>query len=395
MRILKYLLLLFLLSLVALSIFIATQKGEYFIERSRIINSPKASVFNYVNDYRNWEDFGSWTDDDKEIKFIYPENTVGKGAFYTWEGKEGFGKMTTIFTKENDSIAQKMILEEDSSFVNWKFKDTIGGTKVTWSTRGNMNFFFKVYSALNGGVDKIIGTMYEKSLSSLDKNLDYEIKTFSIKNNSVVAKAQVFYIAQTFTTEISKINKNFKIVLPKIIAFCTDNNINVNGSPFIIYHTYDVILGLAKISIALPIQSEIFLSEGSDINSGKINAFEAVKTTLSGDYSHMEKAYNQATTILNQKQLKKDPKFTFIAVYKTGKTEVANPSKWITEIYIPLLPKVVTAGNTIPATAVENPIDTKVADPTAAKSSSSQKVSPKPENKKTISPKPIEEEFEF
>jgi hypothetical protein len=37
----------------------------------------------------------------------------------------------------------------------------------------------------------------------------------------------------------------------------------------IIYHTYDTVLGLAKISIALPIQSEIFLTAGSDINSGK------------------------------------------------------------------------------------------------------------------------------
>jgi hypothetical protein len=31
---------------------------------------------------------------------------------------------------------------------------------------------------------------------------------------------------------------------------------------------------VCKISIALPIQSEIFLTAGSDINSGKIVAFE-------------------------------------------------------------------------------------------------------------------------
>jgi hypothetical protein len=395
MRILKYLLLLFLLSLVALSIFIATQKGEYYIERSRIINSSKVSVYNYVNDYRNWEDFGSWTNDDIAMKFIYPENTIGKGAYYNWEGKDGSGKMTTVFTKENDSIAQKMILDDNSSFVNWKFKDTIGGTKVTWSTKGEMNFFFKVYSALNGGVDKIIGTMYEKSLSNLDKNLGYEIKTFNIKSNGVVTKAQVFYIAQTFTTEISKINKNFKIVIPKITAFCNDNNIDVNGSPFIIYHTFDTKLGLAKISIALPIQSEIFLSEGSDINSGKINAFEAAQTTLLGDYSHIGQAYNKASAFVDQKQLRRDPKFTFIAVYKSGKTEVRNPSKWITEIYIPLLPKVIIEKNSIPATSPETLADPTVVNPTPVKSTTPAKVITKPDTKKVISPKPIEEEFEF
>jgi hypothetical protein len=49
---------------------------------------------------------------------------------------------------------------------------------------------------------------------------------------------------------------------------------SISGKLFIIYHTYDTVLGLAKISIALPIQSEIFLTAGSDINSGKIVAFE-------------------------------------------------------------------------------------------------------------------------
>jgi hypothetical protein len=32
-------------------------------------------------------------------------------------------------------------------------------------TTGEMSFLFKVYTALNGGVDKVIGTMYEKSLA--------------------------------------------------------------------------------------------------------------------------------------------------------------------------------------------------------------------------------------
>jgi hypothetical protein len=109
--------------------------------------------------------------------------------------------------------------------------------------------FFQIYSAINGGVDKLIGTMYERSLNNLDKNLDYEIKTFSVKNG-LITKPQLFYVAQSFTSEISKINKNFKIVSPKITAFCNDNNISISGKPFIIYHTYDTVLGLAKISIA-------------------------------------------------------------------------------------------------------------------------------------------------
>jgi hypothetical protein len=51
--------------------FCCYSKGAYYIERSKIINSPAAAVYNYVNDYRNWEDFGTWSGQDAEMKFSY------------------------------------------------------------------------------------------------------------------------------------------------------------------------------------------------------------------------------------------------------------------------------------------------------------------------------------
>jgi hypothetical protein len=60
MRILKYLFLYFFYSVVLHYQFCCYSKGAYYIE-SKIINSPAAAVYNYVNDYRNWEDFGTWS----------------------------------------------------------------------------------------------------------------------------------------------------------------------------------------------------------------------------------------------------------------------------------------------------------------------------------------------
>ncbi|GGA76236.1 hypothetical protein GCM10008015_16050 [Flavobacterium palustre] len=341
MRILKYIFLLFLLSLVALSIFVATQKGDFLVERSKIINSPKTSVYNYVNDYRNWSDFGSWTSEDPEIKVNYPKNTIGKGASFSWEGKDGAGEMKTIRIIENDSIVQSMQFEGTNSTVYWNFKDTIGGTKVTWKTKGKMSFFFKIYAALNGGADKIIGTIYEKSLVNLDKALDYEINTFSTVNNGVVKKPIMNYIGQTFNSELVKINKNFKIVIPKLTTFCEKNNIVINGKPFILYHTFDTAKGLAKITIGVSIKDAIFLSAGSDIVAGKLDAFEAAKTSLTGDYSHLQAAYAKTKNYLNQNKLTPNPIFSHLEIYASGKNEIKNPSKWLTEVYIPIVPKVV------------------------------------------------------
>ncbi|SEG38125.1 SRPBCC family protein [Flavobacterium urumqiense] len=341
MKILKYLFLLLLLSLVALSIFVATQKGDFTVERSKVINSPKSAVFNYVNDYKNWADFGSWTAQDPEMKINYPQNTIGKGASYSWEGKEGNGSMKTIFVKENDSIAQKMNFEGTASTVFWSFKDTVGGTKVTWKTTGKMSFLFKIYTAFNGGVNKVIGSMYEKSLANLDKILDYEINTYTVKVNGLIKMPETFYLHQTFTSEISKVIKNFRIVTPKIITFCEKNNLPLAGKPFVIYHTYDLVNGLTKISICVPIKNQIYTSEGSDLLTGKLEAFEAVKTTLTGDYSHIIKAMDITNAYIASRQIAINPSLSHIEVYTAGKTETKSPSKWVTEIYYPTKPTLV------------------------------------------------------
>jgi hypothetical protein len=65
------------------------------------------------------------------------------------------------------------------------------------------------------------------------------------------------------------------------------------------------------------------LTAGSDINSGKIVAFEA-ETTTTGDYSHKKKAYDKGVAVLNQKQLK-DPNMLYNNLYKR-EIRVRNPS---------------------------------------------------------------------
>ena len=304
MKILKYLFLLSLLTLVALTVFVATQKGIFSIERSKVINSPRATVYNYVNDFRNYEDFESWSLEDPSMRMTFPSKTIGNGASYSWEGAEGIGSAITLKTKDGESIQQKMKFDGTEADVNWTFKDTLAGkTVVTWKAKGTMSFLFKIYTALNGGSDNVIGTIYEKSLANIDKNLDYETKTFTVKVNGIVKKTETPYIKQTFTSEISKVNKNARVVIPKLIHFSQTNGLHNNGKPFIIYHTYDTTTGLAKISICLPINKEISISAGSDILAGKLNSFEAVKTTLTGDYSHTNEAIVKTRAFINNEKI--------------------------------------------------------------------------------------------
>ncbi|WPO78854.1 transcriptional regulator [Flavobacterium sp. KACC 22761] len=406
MKILKYLFLLSLLSLVALTVFVATQKGIFTVERSKVINSPKATVYNYINDFRNYEDFESWAVEDPSLNFTFPNKTAGNGASFYWTGTEGSGNAITLKTKDGESIQQKMKYDGTEADVNWTFKDTLAGkTKVTWKAKGTMSFLFKIYTALNGGSDKVIGTIYEKSLANIDKNLDYETKTYNIKVDGVVQKTETPYIKQTFTSEIAKVTKNARIVIPKLIRFSETNALQATGKPFIIYHTYNTTTGLAKISICLPINKEISISSGSDILSGKLNGFEAVKTTLTGDYSHTAEAIGKSTAYINNQKIVPDLSWSHLEVLTVNKLDTKSPSKLLTEIYFPTKPKVV------PVTApVSDPYSNTQTDPSAVNTATDPAVAnpatttpvvkksvakPKPAAPKPTTPTTTPEEDEF
>lgn len=360
MKILKYLFLLLLLALFATTIFIATQKGNFDVTRSAIIKSPKSTVFNYVNDYRNWETFGSWKKEDPSMTFYYPKNTVGKNATYSWKGSDGDGEMKTISVRENESIIQKMNFGGSLSDVFWTFKDTLNGTKVTWRSKGTMNFGFKIYSVFQGGADRVIGNMYEKSLTNLDKTLVYELETYNIKVNGLVKKPGSFYLKQTITSKISNVSKNLRIMIPKMVHFFQKNNIVMYGKPFVIYHTYDLAKGITRFSVGIPIKEEVFTSEGSDVTSGLLYPFQAVKTTLTGDYSHNKEAWEKAYDYISKNNLTENPDGTNLEVYSKSMIQIANPSQWVTEIYIPIKPKTAVVAKPKIVTPVTTVIETPV-----------------------------------
>ncbi len=358
MRILKYLFLLLLLFLFGTSVYIATQKGDFYVERSQVIKSPKTTLFNYVNDYRNWETFGSWKKEDPKMTFSYPKNTVGNGGSYSWKGSDGEGSMKTIAVYKTDSIHQKMNFNGSLSDVKWVFKDTLGGTKVTWSSKGTMNFGFKIYAVFNGGVERVIGSMYEKSLANLDKTLDYEIHTYKVKVIGLVRKLGTFYLKQTIISKISNVPLNLRIMIPNMIHFFQKNNLAMTGQPFVIYHTYDLAAGITKFSVCIPIKEEVFISEGSDVSSGLLYPFQAVKTTLTGDYSHSKEAWDKTTDYIKANHLTENKESTHIEVYTKNMVQVANPSQWVTDIYIPINTKATpVAKPTIAAQPIETPLE--------------------------------------
>jgi hypothetical protein len=74
-------------------------KKAIFLSKEAKSSIHQSAVFNYVNDYRNWADFGSWTTEDPEMKIVYPQVTVGKESILFLGRKDG-PEMRTLLSKK-------------------------------------------------------------------------------------------------------------------------------------------------------------------------------------------------------------------------------------------------------------------------------------------------------
>lgn len=348
-----------------MTVYVTTQKGDFEVSHSFVIKAQRSTVFDYINDYRNWETFGSWMQKKSALKFDYGSKSVGAGGKCNWENANDSGSLRTYYVKENDRIAQKAVYNGTSSTINWTFKDTVGGTKVKIHCKGKMDLITKVSVFFKGGVEGLLQEVFDKSLRNLNKTLVYEMKTFSIKVNGISQRKSGYCLQQKVSSKIKNIAKNIKILMPRMVHFFKKNHIAMQGKPFVLYERYDVANDFATYAVCIPTAKQIFVMPGSDVSSAEIVAFTCLKTRLTGDYSHTREAWAAARKYISDHHLKENSAGNYSEVYVKTLEDVKRPSQWITEIYIPVFPvEAAPASVALPSTtpiaaapAVTNAVD--------------------------------------
>lgn len=347
MRIFKYLLLIFLLGIVGLSVYIATQKSEFEITTHGIVKARKSMVFDYINDFKNWETFNPYMMGEKANSFHYLSKTIGYGALCSW--KHGFNDIIvkTKLVREYDSISYNIDLDGAKGDISFGFKDTIGGTKITIHCKGKLNTYTKAVTFFSGGISSVLENAFEKTLQNLDRVLNYELKKYSIKVNNITKLDSIFFIKQTFTCKKKVLTKNVKIILSKLNYFFKKNDLVAAGKPFVIYENNIVSAEAIKVSVCMPINKEIFITTGSEFDTGKMESYSYLKTILTGDYSHREEAWKKAKKYLIENNLKENSQGKYLEILTKTIEDIKKPSMWITEIYIPVYPKEILIPKTV------------------------------------------------
>lgn len=335
MRVLKYILLIFLIIVIGGSLYIATLKPTYEIVSHQFVNAPVSVVFDEVNDYKNWKNWGPWYKTDSLIVASYPEITSGEGASYSWTSNEGNGFIKTRSILPNEEIIQQIDFGTGSTpEVFWEFQPKDNGTYVTWGIRGKNTFSEKIYWLFKGGIEKNMTPMFNKGLELLAAYLSNEMEKHSVNFKGLVDYGGGFYLYQTTSCKISLITEKKTTMLAEIKAYMTNNAIDMYGKPFILYHKWDKVLKTTMFSVCFPVNERLITT--GNVLTGFLVPQKTFKTECVGDVKFLEQAWYSAYDKIKESGLIAMENGEPFEIYKIGPNETLNPSKWITEIYIPV-----------------------------------------------------------
>lgn len=336
MKILKYILLLVLILVIGGAIYMATLDGKYHVTRSKVINAPVSVVFSEVNDFKKWPAWSPWIEQEPNATLTYENKTVGEGAGYAWKGKViGEGNMKTKYVKNMDSISQEIYFKDydSTSDVYWTFKPVEGGTKVTWGMKGEFPFIARPMAA---GMDDSLGPDYERGLFKLDSVINSNISKYSVKvDTAIVTHSGGYYLYSTASCKIDALEAKMKEMMPKVMAFATKNKVSLSGAPYTLLHKYDVENNAVIFSSAVPTTDRV-IAESSEIQTGMLQPFKAVKTTLTGDYKNLQEAWETTMKYIADNKIETIESLPSLEVYQVSIAKNPNPAEWVTEIYVPV-----------------------------------------------------------
>lgn len=342
MKFLKYFFLLILLLLIAGAVYFGIQDGNYDIQDAKVINAPVSVVFNKVNDYKSWEEWGPWKLEDPSMNFTYAEKTIGEGASYSWDGKDMDGAMITTKVIPNKEILQDLTLHtptgERNPKVYWEFEEVPEGTKVTWGMKGEHSLMDKAfYKFSDMDFPSKMHKTNSQGLDRIARDVAIDMDKYDINIDGITQYGGGYYMYASASSRMQDIGLKMRQVLGEVSGYMKKNKIQMSGAPFTIYNQMDTAAGTVIFSSGVPIREKIETPDGSPVITRYMEPVVTLKTTLKGDYKNLQEAYQKAMEYVAKNKLTQHPTAKMFEVYPVDPAKMPNPADWMTHIYIPLL----------------------------------------------------------
>lgn len=145
--------------------------SRWEVARSRVIPAPPAEVHAYVGDFAKWPAWSPFDTVDPTMRLVVDGPSAGVGARRSWTSEEmGNGSQTIVASDPSKGAAFDLTIEGFPTFrVDFAYEPAPGGgTKVTWSDRGEMGMN-PVHRWFGLFMEPMMGDTFEKGLADLEK----------------------------------------------------------------------------------------------------------------------------------------------------------------------------------------------------------------------------------
>ena len=328
LRILIFILVLMAVLAIA-AMFLSPKKLAF--EESISIDAPAMTVFNLVNDFKQWENWSPWMELDPDAINTYTDKSKGVGAKWEWKGNDKVGEGAQIIKESEPGKLVKTALTfsgwDGESYSDWKFTPDGDKTKVSWDFDGAKTPF--VLRPINLVMKSGLKKTYVKGLNKIKKIAEDRDKNRVYNGYKIneIYQGNKNYVMNRQIVDMANISNFFSTNTNALLQKAQGTEIEMDGNPSALFYSWDETNGKTDMAAALPVKIPISIpgAISQTLSDGK-----AIQVDYLGDPDKAESAHYAIEYYMNDRGL--------LVNYPIVQETVTDPmvekdmSKWLTRI---------------------------------------------------------------
>jgi len=261
---------------------------SFHVEKSIEINASPDRIYNFINDFSNWSVWSPWL-------ILEPDSKVSVsqgGKFYEWDGKRtGSGEMKML--KETPPQRLDMTITflkpwKSTSKVWFELKTVGNATLLTWCMDSSLPFFMFFMKKI---MVAYVGGDFSRGLGMLKDYLESGKVPSKLTFKGINPFAGCTYIGIRNACTMEEVGAAMKSDFDKLTEWASRHKDIVQGAPFSIYHTWDLVKNKVVYTSAFPVK-EIPTDLPVGTFSSNIKPVQVNTIGHTGSYKHLGNAWS-------------------------------------------------------------------------------------------------------
>ena len=341
MKVLKWIGIILLVIIVLVIVVSLFLPKEYKYETKVIIKAPVSSVYEEVNNLKNWRKWDPWIARDTNAIETFSGSEMGAGQVREWKSEKrdvGNGKMEIVESEENSYQKNALYFagSDEPTYSEWFFVETDEGTEVTWKMEFSMGFN-PVMIIWSKAMESNMKTSFINGLNNLKELVEAKpVEEAFDPEISDISEMVVLCVKDScsFEERGSVMSKRFT----ELGKFISENDLDDKGKYMARYNIwneeqgYTIFETMVLVGINSEVEDEVFYLD-------TIPAGKSVEVSFRGDYEG-EKFMKAHTALgefimLNNLEMSGYP----FEDYIFGPHNTDDPNSYFTKIIYPVMEK--------------------------------------------------------